>query len=387
MDSRKRPFSSQNNTVRFYRWWVEAFTLIVCSIIFASPALANPTPCPEIEPTSANSDLVNSTAAQTYKVFLTVIYNPPPSYLMLGVYTPGYTGSQDVIDSQLKAMDSWAGKQHSIVGLFVDLKDGNPGYNIPTQLESLYKNGYTAFLNLQAKNTMAEIANGYIDTYIHNTARAYASWAKQGGNRMAFIAPFMEMNGNWTSYGLDPINFKIGYQRVRDIFNQEGVPVSSTRWVFSPNGWGQMAFEDFYPGDASVDINAFSAYNYGYCPASYPWPDWESPQTVFGEYIQRMEVMAPTKPIFIAQTATTNMDSSGSNIAAKNQWLADTLNYLANKYYVRGLIYFNLSLECDWPIFTTAGLRYDGYPQGAQNPAIVYKSPADLMNETFIIGR
>ncbi len=151
---------------------------------------------------------------------------------------------------------------------------------------------------------------------------------------MAFMAPFTEMNGEWTTYGGDPTNFKIGFRHVRDIFLQEGAPANSMKWVFGPNGWSNIPFEEYYPGDDVVNINAFSSYNYGYCDAIDPWQDWKSPETIYGEYIQRMKVMSPTKPIFVAQTATTGQDSDGSDLAAKNQWLEDALNYLASDRYV-----------------------------------------------------
>jgi hypothetical protein len=363
------------------------FVFVISGMVIAPAQAGALLDVPQPQPTEGSSQpVVDSGDAAGYKLYIPRVTRSDLSFMMLGVYIPGYAGSQSVIDSQLKALDSWTGKQHSIVGLFVDFKDGNPGYNIPTQLESLYQNGYTAFINLQASNTtMAQIAQGAVDGYIRNTARAYASWAKRGGNRMAFIAPFTEMNGEWTTYGGDPANFKIGYRRVQDIFLQEGAPASSMRWVFGPNGWSNIPFEDYYPGDDVVDINAFSSYNYGYCDAIDPWQDWKSPDMVYGEYIQRMQVMSPTKPIFIAQTATTSLGNGGTDLNAKNQWLADALNYLAANHSIRAFIYVNLSLECDWPIYTTSGPRYDGYPEGARNSLVVYKSPAELMQESFVI--
>lgn len=382
--SRKAPIRLH----RIDRFWVLLLLVMVFCSLVITPAQAGPNlDVPQPPPGETNNQpSINGGEATGYKIYLPGIRRFTPTFLMLGVYVPGYAGDQNVIDSQLKSLDNWTGKKHSIVGLFVDLKDGNPGYNIPTQLESLYKNGYTTFINLQSANTtMAQVAQGSIDSYIRETARAFASWAKQGGNRMAFIAPFTEMNGEWTTYGGDPANFKIGYRRVRDIFLQEGAPASSMRWIFGPNGWSNIPFEEYYPGDDVVDINAFSSYNYGYCNAIAPWQDWKSPEMVYGEYIQRMQAMSPTKPVFVAQTATTSLDNGGSDLTAKNQWLTDALNYLAENRYIQGFIYVNLSLECDWPIFTPSGVHYDGYPEGAKNDLVLYKSPADLVKESFII--
>jgi hypothetical protein len=361
--------------------------ITVCGIEFA-PVQAGfqldntPTPFP----TSSDPSIVDASTVYSNSIFLPNVIKPS-NFMMLGVYISGYAGSQSVIDTKLKTLDNWTGKKHSIVGLWVDLKDGNPAYNINTQLETLYQNGYTAFMNLQASNTsMAQIANGSIDSYIHNTARAFASWANKGGTRIAFIAPFTEMNGAWATYGGDPANFKIGYKRVRDIFLQEGAPPASMRWVFGPNGWSTIPFESYYPGDNVVDINGLSSYNYGYCAAIHPWEEWKSPVTIYDQYITRMAAMAPSKPIFIAQTATSGINRTGSDPTAKNQWLSDALNYLAGNSYVQAIIYVNLSLECDWPIYNPPNVLYDGYRLGAQNPSITYKSPSDIMNLPFHIG-
>ena len=375
--------------LKIFRLLPVVVLLAICTGLVTTSTLAS-SPASQAQPQTGSSDnptpQANPNGSSTnVQIYLPHVRRQNPGFMMLGAYIPGYAGSQQVINTEIRGMDSWIGKQHSIVGLWVDLKDGNPAYNIPTQLESLYKNGYTAFINLKANHTMAEIAQGNIDTYIRNTARAFSTWANKGENRMAFIAPFTEMNGDWTTYGSDPTNFKLGYQRVRNIFTHEGVPASATRWVFGPNGWSIIPFEDFYPGDAVVDINALSSYNYGYCSAISPWFEWKSPQVVYGPYLQRMKVMAPSKPIFIAQTATTGLNKNGMDPAAKNQWLEEALNYLAADGYVQAFIYVNLLLECDWPIYTSSGVRFDGYKQGATNSGIIYLAPADMVNRHFVI--
>ena len=318
-------------------------------------------------------------------VYMPLVISQPSQVTLLGVYVPGYAGFQQTIDSELVNLDTWAGKHHTIVGLFIDFKNSNPDYDIPTQLESLRKNGYTAFINFQANNTMRQIARGDIDAYIRATARAYANWASQDEDRMAFIAPFTEMNGDWTTYGEDPVNFKIGFKRVQDLFAQEGVPDYSVRWVFGPNGWSEIPFESFYPGDDRVDINALSSYNYGYCDAIDPWKWWRSPEEVYEVYVDRMKAMAPTKPIFIAQTATTAMNSGGYDETAKNQWLTNAYNYLTADPYVRGIIYVNLHLECDWPIYNSSGLRFGGYREAASNSKIIYLSPSEITHYNWVV--
>ncbi len=303
--------------------------------------------------------------------------------ILLGAYTPDYLGKQSTIDQYLNGLSDWSGKRLSIAGLFLELEDSNPAYNVPTQLEAAQRNGYTTFINLTSKRTAAEIANGAIDPALKRLAVAYAAWAKAGNDRVAYLAPLPEMNGDWETYKEDPKNFKLAYQRIQKFFNDAGVPRQSVRWVFAPNGWSkspQHQFENYYPGDQTVDVVAFSAYNWGYC-ANSSWKEWSSPQTVYGPYLQRLRTLAPTKPIFIAQTASTSVTSTGSNAAKKDEWFRQSYAYLAQSPGLRGVIYFNLQKECDWPIYSPNGPKTQGnqgYKDAVNNPAFGYLSPTDL---------
>lgn len=334
--------------------------------------------------TLAHAQEIDQPEPSTHKIFLPLVdqrdYYPGGYNPMLGLSPVGYVGDQAVVDRELLQMENWAGKRFSIVAFFHDIQDGNPAYNIPLQLNTLYKNGYTGFIQLNTTQKMSSFAQGYMDADIHELARIWRDWAAQGSDRMAFLALFPEMNGDWTPYGEDPGNYKLAFKRFRDIFAQEGVPKSSIRWVFPPNGWSaqNMPFESFYPGDDQVDVLAFSSYNYGHCPAASPWYEWSTPDEVFGSYIQRMEAMAPTKPIMIAQSATSAMNAGGQDDGAKNQWLRDAYAYLAETRSVKAYLYFNIRLECDWPIYVPGGIAYAGYKDAAANPAYVYLNPTEL---------
>jgi hypothetical protein len=303
--------------------------------------------------------------------------------ILLGAYAPGYLGTQSIIDQYLNGLSDWSGKRLSIAGIFLELEDPNPTYNVPTQLKATQRNGYTSFINLTSKRTAAEIANGAIDPALKRLAVAYAAWAKAGNDRVAYLAPLPEMNGDWETYKEDPKNFKLAYQRIQKFFTDAGVPRQSVRWVFAPNGWSkspQHQFENYYPGDQTVDVVAFSAYNWGYC-ANSSWKEWSSPQTVYGPYLKRLRALAPTKPIFIAQTASTSATSTGSSAAKKDEWFRQSYAYLAQSPGLRGVIYFNLQKECDWPIYSPNGPKTQGnqgYKDAVSNPAFGYLAPADL---------
>lgn len=309
------------------------------------------------------------------------IETPP---VLLGLYAPNYLGEQGVIDNELRQVDNWAGKRHAIAGFFMDIEDSNPSYNIGQRLERLRQNGYTAFINLDSTRSASAIARGDTDKSLQKLAQAYAQWSKQGKGRIAFIAPFQEMNIPGETYSQDPQSFKLAYQRIQQIFQQAGVAPNSVRWVFAPNGWSQDSvhrFENYYPRNAQVDVVAFSAYNWGFC-ANSSWKHWSSPQEVYEPYIQRMRSLAPDKPIFIAQTATTSNTQTGAKSSAKDRWFRDSYTYLANNG-VRAILYFNINKECDWALYSSNS-KSIGYQQAVANPAFRYVSPADLARMNLV---
>ena len=332
----------------------------------------------------------STSRVNTSRVYLPLISDPPPHQVLLGTYTDGYLGLQSSIDDEVKAIDTWSGKRMSIVGTFIAIEDANPDYNIRVPLGLIWESGYTPFVNLNTSYTLRQLNSGSstIDNQIRAMADAFKNWRNDGlaknENRKAFLAPLQEMNGNWVSYFGTPANFKTAFAHIQSIFKQQGAD-SAVRWVFAPNGWSDPSdppFEDYYPGDSTVEAIAFSSYNSGYCPSA-AWKEWDGPAVVFGPYIQRMRTMAPSKPIIIAQTATTAWDKSGFNQQSKNNWLTNSYNYLANENGVVGIIYYNKALNqtCDWPFYQPNGTKYDGYRVGIANSAYVYISPENLASK------
>lgn len=356
--------------------------LIVLTFIFNSVFLPA---------TIVRAQTVPSAPNNPRHVYLPLLTTKSPRLLLLGTYTDGYLGQQATINNNVVAIDNWAGKRFSIVGTFIAIEDGNPGYNIPVPLGLLWDSGYTPFVNLGTSVTLQYINAGNLDSQIQAMALAFKKWRDQGlaknQNRKAFVAPLQEMNGYWISYHGSPSDFKAAFSRIQNIFNQQGAG-SAVRWVFAPNGWSDPSdppFEQYYPGDSAVEVIGFSSYNYGYCPTNQ-WPSWDGPDLVFGPYLARMRTMAPSKPIIVAQTGTTAYDQSGYDTQAKNQWLIDSYNYLANYRGVVGVIYFNLAVgqSIDWAFYQlSSGLHFDGYRTGVSNSNIIYLSPEDLAVKTL----
>jgi hypothetical protein len=205
--------------------------------------------------------------------------------------------------------------------------------------------------------------------------------------RFVFLAPLPEANitsGN--DYGGDPNAFKSAFWRIQDTFAQEfakqGVPYDSIRWVFAPNGVdepGRPAFEAYYPGQDHVDLVAFSSYNWGYC-VGWEYDTWQLGPELYLPFVQRMHSLAPGKPIFISQTASSSEYPYPNhyNYAQKSQWFIDTYTYLTGLDGVRGVLYFNIDGECDWNFFRSGSVYYEGYRQAIASEAFTYLPPQQM---------
>jgi beta-mannanase len=302
----------------------------------------------------------------------------PP--VLLGTYVLDWL-DQSTLEQDVIALDQWTGKKASLVGLLRDF-EGSTAY-IATQLDLLWNNGYTPFINLDfayySQPTAYQIATGEKDSAITAWAQVIDSWAT--GDKWLYIAPLPEMNTTWASYGQDPANYQLAFARIQQIFAQNGVPDSAVQWVFAPNGWAHLVFEPYYPGDSLVDVVGFSARNGGYCSGDSDLWYWNPPTTALGFSIKEFNHLAPNKPIFITGVATTAKTAYGNDTDAKNQWLLDAYNYLAVQYGVQAVIYTNypISWECsDWPIFDYGSFAYDGYKWGVANQGYDYLTPSEL---------
>jgi hypothetical protein len=252
-----------------------------------------------------------------------------------------------VTAGEIGQVDAWLSAneistQVAIAGTFMDIEFPNPDWNIPHDLDAAWDQGAVPFVNLAVgtaglgSRSAQDVANGLLDEAIRQWAGIFAAWS-QGGTKRAFIAPLQEMNANWVSYGLDPENYKAAFTRIQSIFAEEGVPGEAVLWVFAPNGWSEpgQEFEKYYPGDEVVDVVGFSAFNFGACVAS--GEGWDSYEEAIKPYMERMEAMAPEKPIFLAQTGT--VEQGGD----RGEWLVDSFQKLSEVGSFRGLIYFNVS--------------------------------------------
>ncbi len=312
-----------------------------------------------------------------------IVRGQPREPVLLGITPRTYWPSDGslvpgALAQEFAPIDSWSGKHLSLASVYHSFDQSD---TVTYMLSEIWDGGYTPFVNIGSDHSIQSIASGGIDDQIHAWARSFAAFA-DGGQRMAYLLPLQEMNGDWAPYGSsDPTYFKSAFQRIRNIFAAEGVPEGTAQWVFAPNGLsstGWPDFEAYYPGDSIVDGVAFSSFNYGYHPAN-PYPRWENPDQIYTPYIDRMRTMAPGKPIFIAQLGTTAYGPDGYDESLKNQWLIDAYTLFAQSEGVKGILYYNDHNVFDWSFYRPANNAiFPGYITGVSRSVYKYVSPADL---------
>ncbi len=177
------------------------------------------------------------------------------------------------------------------------------------------------------------------DMFITEWATAAKNWGYPFFLRFAW-----EMNGSWYIWsekanGNSAGQYAAVWRHVHDIFTRIGA--TNVTWVWCPNVdfSGSIALEGLYPGDSYVDWTCMDGYNFGTDPAK---PDsWKSFSQVFGTTYNHIQTIAPSKPIMIAETSSTEIGGS------KASWITDGLTtQLPNNFpKIQALVWFNWNFQ------------------------------------------
>ena len=281
-----------------------------------------------------------------------------------GVTYGGLYSNQFEAGSDLNALAAATGKRVTFGGTFASVLENDSGWNATLQrMEEIWKAKATPFVNLNIPASASSIASGAWDAKINDWASHLEGYLKMGGGRSLVLAPLQEMNGDWTSYGCDPVKFKKSYKRIVDILRGRGLDETKIRFAFAPNGWtskGCGTIADYYPGDSYVDIIGISAYR---------WNGSDTVYQVMGATVDQLTAWYPTKPIVIAQTAAWVS-------ASKSQWIRDMFAYAASNTHVVAVIYFNFnsSRETDWRVWIPPSVNA-GWRDGMQSATTAYQWP------------
>ena len=230
-------------------------------------------------------------------------------------------------------------------------------------LDQVWEAGATPVANLEIFSTSYQIAAGFKDADILEWANSVRLWLDVDESRSLFIAPLVEMNGDWVPWGMDPGNYQIAFGRIHDMFTELGMDETKVRWIFGPNAsstWPH-SIADYWPGEDVVDVIGLSAYNRG-------GSVWYSFQDVVAPAMEELRALAPSKPFLITQIGT------GSSGGDKHQWLIDMFDYSASDPNLVGFVYFNFNKESDWKVWDNSGVAW-GWLRASVDPRVQYQFP------------
>jgi mannan endo-1,4-beta-mannosidase len=187
--------------------------------------------------------------------------------------------------------------------------------------------------------SLAKIYGGTYDAYITKWAQAAKAWGHP-----FFIRFDHEMNGWWYPWseqrdGNHAGDYVKAWRHVVNIFRSVGA--TNATWVWCVNIASDVTtpLSELYPGDSYVDWTAMDGYNKATNASS-----WLSFDQIFGlnpwskhNTYQELVNLAPSKPIMVGETATTN---TGGDAGA---WIRDVLlTQLPQKYtHVKAFVWFN----------------------------------------------
>lgn len=304
----------------------------------------------------------------------TVLYAGEPFFW--GFALDGYP----ITDNKLKEVESETGLSSDIVVFFLQwpsYEDVNKNHFPRKSLKTIWDAGAVPCITWEPmyykdKSEIAipyrEILNGNYDSYMLAFAEDAKSWGKPFMIRFAH-----EMNIERYHWGMNkqdygpesPDIYKQMFKYVVSFFKKNSV--NNILWVFCPNaesvpdvlydknaGWNQI--ENYYPGDAYVDILGIDGYNWGTTKkkAMHGWDSqWKDFKEIFKAAHKKLLSISSRKPIIIFETASVN---KGGN---KTMWIKDTLDTAA-VWNLGGIVWFQSNKEFDWRINSEGEYAYKG---------------------------
>jgi hypothetical protein len=224
----------------------------------------------------------------------------------------------------------------------------------------------------QSAFSLSTIIDGTYDSYI----RQWATDARNWGHPF-FLRFDDEMNGHWYPWseqinGNQPGQFVAMWRHVHDIFTEIGA--TNVTWVWCPNSEfeGSLPLEGLYPGDNYVDWVGVDAYNWGTNPAK---PDiWQTFSQVFAPIYTHLGTLAPSKPIMIAETASTEYGGS------KAAWITDGLTTQLPQTFprIKAFVWFNWSSDGEDWIIESSPAAQAAFAAGIAGPYYAQNTFTDL---------
>jgi beta-mannanase len=193
---------------------------------------------------------------------------------------------------------------------------------------------------------LANIQAGNFDTYINSWVSGARAYGKPIYLRFAH-----EMNGDWYPWGVGvngntPAQYVSVWRKVVTMFRTGGA--TNVKFVWSHNVVdNDKPLTGLYPGDAYVDMTAMDGYNWGTTRSGAG--GWRSFNTIFRSTYDQIQAIAPSKPIFVAETASTEY---GGDKAA---WIRAAYADIPTSFpKLAGVIWFDQNKETNWQVSSSS---------------------------------
>jgi beta-mannanase len=305
-------------------------------------------PTPEPDPTAAPTPRATPTPTPTPTP------EPPGVSRALGVYVHNSAWNTGLLDSYA---DLVGGTPAMALAYNDWAANGDGGQLFPrAMLDAFRARGITPVVtwepwdwNGSGSNPTYKLANilaGNFDDYIGT----WVSGARRYG-RPIYLRFAHEMNGDWYPWGVGvngntPAQFVSVWRKIVTMFRNGGA--DNVRWIWSPNVIdNDKPLTGLYPGGSYVDMTAMDGYNWGTTRAGAG--GWRSFRSIFDSTYDRILGLAPAKPIFVAETASTEF---GGDKAA---WIRNAFDGIPDLFpRLSGVIWFNQNKETNWRVDSSA---------------------------------
>ncbi len=117
-------------------------------------------------------------------------------------------------------------------------------------------------------------------------------------------------------------------------------------WCVTNSDHGPVAAEAYYPGDAWVDWVSVDGYNWG---SSTRTSKWQTPNEVLGPMVTRLRAVT-TKPVALAEVASTSLTARGDDAQAKGEWIAALFAWVKTQP-IRMVCWYNIDRDAEFAVF------------------------------------
>ena len=221
----------------------------------------------------------------------------------------------------------------------------------------------------------ADLAQGVLDenwTEYFRQVREYQASDEDYGP--VWFRPANEMNGSWTNYSGDPVNYVRFWRRMYNIAEQFGITDYNVFvWAVSDITYNSGSavkpnakMKDYYPGDQYVDWIGASVYYHS--RAAVPYPSY---------LLNELETISAVKPVMIAEGAFRAKQEGCDPVRWVDEWFSLDKTHPR----VKCVIWFNMWGDTDDGRIQKQPAALELYRQKVQSPYWLDTIPQTVKSE------